>query len=229
MTPSPVIVEPCTELVGPLVTSSRDPLEMFSYFFNENFLHMIVHETNLFAAQSLAAANRNTTWETSIDELKAYLGFMIVMGVNRLPEVRDYWSRDEKLHNTFIASRITRDRFEEISRYLHFVDNTTLPARDEPGYHRLQKVLPVISEMKQRCLEAYSPHPQNSIDEAMIPFKGKVTYRINIQYLYNTVYMYTVQCMYTQYTCQVTVMETCTYTCNYCTYCTCDLLLFCIY
>ena len=115
MTPSPVIVEPCTELVGPLVTSSRDPLEMFSYFFNENFLHMIVHETNLFAAQSLAAANRNTTWETSIDELKAYLGFMIVMGVNRLPEVRDYWSRDEKLHNTFIASRITRDRFEEIS------------------------------------------------------------------------------------------------------------------
>jgi hypothetical protein len=173
MTPSPVIVEPCTELVGPLVTSSRDPLEMFSYFFNENFLHMIVHETNLFAAQSLAAANRNTTWETSIDELKAYLGFMIVMGVNRLPEVRDYWSRDEKLHNTFIASRITRDRFEEISRYLHFVDNTTLPARDEPGYHRLQKVLPVISEMKQRCLEAYSPHPQNSIDEAMIPFKGR--------------------------------------------------------
>ena len=39
MTPSPVIVEPCTELVGPLVTSSRDPLEMFSYFFNETFLH----------------------------------------------------------------------------------------------------------------------------------------------------------------------------------------------
>ena len=82
---------------------------------------------------------------------------MIVMGVNRLPEVREYWSRDEKLHNTFIASRITRDWFEEISRYLHFIDNTTLPARDEPGYHRLQKVLPVITEMKQRCLEAYSP------------------------------------------------------------------------
>ena len=106
--------------------------------------------TRPFAAQSLAAANKHTTWETSIEELKAYLGFMIVMGVNRLPKVRDYWSRDEKLHNTFIASRISHDRFEEISRYLHFVDNTTLPARDEPGYHRLQKVLPVISEMKQR-------------------------------------------------------------------------------
>ena len=111
---------------------------------------------------------------------------MLVMGVNRLPEIRDYWSRDEKLHNSFIASRISRDRFEEISRYLHFTDNTTLPARDEPSYHRLQKVLPMITELKRRFVEAYSPHAQNSIDEAMIPFKGIVTYRykhtVRVQY-----------------------------------------------
>ncbi len=121
---------------------------MFSHYFDEHLLGTIVHETNLFAAQSLAAVNRETTWETTIKELKAYLGFMLVMGVNRLPEIRDYWSRDEKLHNSFIASRISRDRFEEISRYLHFTDNTTLPARDEPSYHRLQKVLPMITELK---------------------------------------------------------------------------------
>ena len=145
---------------------------MFSHFFDERLLGMIVHETNLFAAQSLAAVNRETTWETTIEELKAYLGFMIVMGVNRLPEIRDYWSRDEKLHNSFSASRISRDRFEEIYRYLHFTDNTTLPARNEPAYHRLQKVLPMITELKRRFVEAYRPHAQNSIDEAMIPFKG---------------------------------------------------------
>ena len=98
---------------------------------------------------------------------------MIVMGVNRLPEIRDYWAWDEKLNNTFISSRITRDRFEEITRYLHFVDNNTLPLRDEPGYHRLQKVAPIITLMKERFLGCYNPHPQNSIDEAMIPFKGK--------------------------------------------------------
>ena len=107
---------------------------------------------------------------------------MIVMGVNRLPEIRDYWSRDEKLHN---ASRISRDRFEEISRYLHFTDNTTLPARDEPAYHRLQKVLPMITELQRQFVEAYRPHAQNSIDEAMIPFKGIIVYTCTV---YNTVY-----------------------------------------
>ena len=97
---------------------------------------------------------------------------MVVMGINRLPEIRDYWSTDDKLRNTFIASK-TRDRFEQISRYLHFVDNTRLPSQNEPGYHCLQKVLPIITHMKRKCKENYNPHPQNSVGEAMIGYKGK--------------------------------------------------------
>ena len=146
---------------------------MFSHFFSEDVLSLIVRETNRFAAQCLAAAsNTTTTWETNLEEVRAYLGFMVVMGVNRLPEIRDYWSVDTKLNNTFISSRITRKRFEEVTRYLHFVDNTTLPLRDEPGFHRLQKVMPIITAMKEKFEGNYNPHPQNSIDEAMIPFKG---------------------------------------------------------
>ena len=53
-----------------------------------------------------------------------YLGFIIFMGINRLPEIRDYWARDEKLHNT---SRITSDRFEERSQDVSCImDPTTL-------------------------------------------------------------------------------------------------------
>ena len=128
-------------------------------------------ETNRFAAQTLS---NTTTWETNAAEMKAYLGFHILMGINRLPEIRDYWARDAKLHYSPIASRISRDRFEEISRYLHFVDNTTLPSWDEPGYHRLQKVPPVVTALRERFLRCYNPHPQNSIDEAMIPYKGNI-------------------------------------------------------
>ena len=182
--PSQVAVTEYTATVGPRVPTSRDPLEMFSQFFDEDLLTLIVTETNRFAAQSIAATNRTASWETDVSELKAYLGFMIVMGVNRLREIRDYWSNDDKLHNTFIASRITRDRFE-ITRYLHFTDNSTLPSRDEPGYHRLQKVLPIVSAINEKCLNNYTPHAQNSIDEAMIPFKGT----------YNTHYIHVHKCI----------------------------------
>ena len=40
----------------------------------------------------------------------------------------------------------------------------TLPARDKPG---LQKVLPMITDLKQWFLSAYSLHPQNSIEKAI--------------------------------------------------------------
>ena len=129
MVPSPVIVQPCTFPVGPRVPTSRDPLEMFSHFMDDTFLSNIVRDTNRYAAQH-TSPHMHSTWETDLEELKAYLGFMIVMGLNHLPEIRDYWSTDPMLHN---ATRITRDRFEDISRNLHFVDNTDLPLRDEPG------------------------------------------------------------------------------------------------
>ena len=93
-------------------------------------------------------------------------------GINRLPEMRDYWSKDEKLHYSPIASQISRSRFGAITRHLHFADNRKLPSRGEPGYNRLQKVQPIITAVKQRCASIYQPNVQNSIDEAMIPFKG---------------------------------------------------------
>ena len=163
--PSPVTVEPCTTRVGPRVPTSRDPLEMFSHFFDHGFLSYIVQQTNRYARQCLAAANNHATWTTTVEELKAYLGFMILMGINRLPEI--HWSTDDKLHNSFIALRITRDRFEQISLYQHLVDNTNLPSQKEPGYHCLQKVFPVVTHMKTKCKENYNPHPQNCVDDAM--------------------------------------------------------------
>ena len=164
LTASPVTVEPCTgPVAGPRVPTSQNPQDMFSHFFNEALFDTIVQETNRFAAQSLAASNTNRIWETTTEEVKAYFGFMIVMGMNRLPEIRDYWSSDDKLHNNFIASRITRDRFEEISRYLHFTDNTTLPARDEPGYHRLQKVLPIVEHLHSAFWKLTGPTSRTAL------------------------------------------------------------------
>ena len=126
-------------------------------------------ETNRYAEQSL----RGAEWSMNADEIRAYLGFMILMDVNKLPEKRDYWSNSEYLHYSPISDRITRDCFEQITRYLHFVDNDILPARGEEGYFRTQKVDPVISALKQNSQAAYYPNREVSIDEAMISFKGR--------------------------------------------------------
>ena len=144
----PVVVAPFTEQAGPRVPLPHDPLGIFSLFFDDQLVGMIVEETN----------RTNKQWSTNADEIRAYMGFMILMGINHLPEIRDYWSTDELLRYSPIADRISRDRFEEITRYLHFVDSETLPARGEEGFSRLQRIDPVITALKDR-FKSTSPLP----------------------------------------------------------------------
>ena len=108
-----------------------------------------------------------------MEELKAYFGFMILMGIVKLPSIADYWKRDEVFNYVPISSRITRDRFFEIQRYLHFSDNSPLVAPGNDGYDRLGKIRPVIEMILEQILTVYNPHKEVSIDEAMIPFKGR--------------------------------------------------------
>ena len=109
----------------------------------------------------------------TVDELKAFLGFHILMAMNHLPSLDDYWRRDPLLHYAPIADRITRDRYRELSRYLHFADNDTLAPRGSPGYDRLGKVRPVIDHLSMKFAELYQPHCEVAIDEAMIKFQGR--------------------------------------------------------
>ena len=83
--------------------------------------------------------------------------FMILMGINQLPEIRDYWSTNEYLNYAPIANRISQDWFEQITRYLHFTDDLLL-SRGEEGYSQQQKVDPVINQVKDRFKSVYYPH-----------------------------------------------------------------------
>ena len=55
--------------------------------------------------------------------LKAYFGFMILMGLNQLPTLFDYWRLNVIYHYSPIASHISRKQFLDISRYLHYANN----------------------------------------------------------------------------------------------------------
>ncbi len=144
--------------------------------FTDDLLDHIVVETNRYASLCLSTTTPDGTippiWETNAPEVKAYLGFAILMGITRLPDLRDYWSTSEVLHYFPIASRIPRKRFLELSSFLHFVDNDDIVGRGQPGYDRLAKVRPVISALQTSFLASYRPNRENSIDEAMIKFKG---------------------------------------------------------
>ena len=55
-------------------------------------------------------------------------------GINQLPRNSDYWKDDPFIGNTGIKQTMTRNRFKEISQFLHFADSTRTPACGKNGY-----------------------------------------------------------------------------------------------
>ena len=103
------------------------------------------------------------------------------MGINQLPTLYDYWKTDSTYHYSPIADRIPRDRFIEISQFLHFTNNSDyMYQRTDLNYDRLWKIRPVITAISEKFLNTYNPHNTVSIDKAMIPFKGRCSLK---QYL----------------------------------------------
>ena len=123
---SPVDVRPFVQPTGLVAESTGDPGDLFALLFTPEIIRSIVVETNRYAAFCLRGSA--STWTTDEQEIRAYFGFYILMGLVRLPEIRDYWSNSDTFHYAPVADRISRKRFEEISRYLHFVDKESLPA-----------------------------------------------------------------------------------------------------
>ena len=166
-------IQPFTSHVGPTVPIPDSPLELFELFFTADLQEKIVDETNRYARQVMGDV-RYTSWtKITREELKAFIGFSILMGINRLPSLDDYWSKDPLLHYSPISDRIPRWRFREISRYLHFVNNDNLAPRGDPMHDRLGKVRPFIDHLSSKFSSLYDPSQDVAVDEAMIKFQGR--------------------------------------------------------
>ncbi len=122
-------------------------------------------------------AERYRSWRKL--DVKAFLGFSILMGINVLPCIEGYWQVDKILRYAPVADKISRDIFRDIFRdiscYLHFVQNSTLEPRGSPNHDRLGKIRPLLSFINGKCTEIYNPHKEVAVDEAMIKFQGRST------------------------------------------------------
>ena len=87
---------------------------------------------------------------------------------NNLPRLAIDWSSDPFIGNTGIQNVVTKNRFEELSQYLHFSNSATEPQRGDDNYDHLYKVRPVLSKVLENVQKAYEPSQNLSIDEQAV-------------------------------------------------------------
>jgi hypothetical protein len=135
------------------------PMQLFQYFMPQQLMEEFAHHTN-------AAAPHN--WRhTTAQELYAFLGVHIFMGIDRLPSIEMYWSTGYQ-HST-ITSIFSRDRFKQLRRYFLIVPAPVDAAPRNPIPH----VRALAEKLNQSFAAHFTPTKHLTLDEAMVAYKGR--------------------------------------------------------
>ena len=144
----------------------------------------IVENTNIFATVGYSNRNQNAgatdpDFQTTFAEISAFLGIVLFMGIVKLPRISMYFSRDIRLHQAGVASVFSKHQFFKILKFFHVADPRDMPDEDAPEY-KLFRIKPVIDTVSETFTKSYNPHREQSIDEVMVKFKGRLKF---LQYM----------------------------------------------
>ncbi|XP_065355426.1 piggyBac transposable element-derived protein 3-like [Calliphora vicina] len=139
------------------------PYVQFEKFFDDELVQMLCNESNSYAVYS---GQENP--KISMNEMRVFLGILIVTGYASVPSKRDYWTNESDLKNELVSDSMRRNRFDTIFRNIHFIDNAK-----QQGDDKIWKLRPYTDALKTRFLKHFHPEQCLSYDESMIEYYGR--------------------------------------------------------
>lgn len=149
------------------VNAQSKPKEFFDLFFTQEVLQLVADETLRYAQQA-----GDTEFKTTVHEISIYWGLCMVMGVIRKPSIFMYWSTAIYSSTPIFGKVMTRKRFQVLSRYIHFADNQANTPDD-----KLSKIRKYYDLITQSFHEIAMPGETISLDEALIRFFGRISFK----------------------------------------------------
>ena len=143
----------------------------------KHFLNKLVKYTNEYAHYKKHKNTKNKTKEEinqrktlaerwtdmNLEGMEKYLASIILMGLHRLPEYKDHFSKDQLLGSP-IQKFITQWTYEKTCAFLH---------ASEIGLKGKDKISGMINDIMLKSQKYYYPGTCVTIDERMISYKGK--------------------------------------------------------
>ncbi|CAH2008632.1 unnamed protein product [Acanthoscelides obtectus] len=150
------------------LTPDSKEVDYFLSLFSEEIVNIVVTETNRYAAQQKAK-----NWkDINLPELYVFLAITMLMPRVKKLEMKEYWSQDNLLHTAIFRQKMSRDRYFQIRRYLHFCNNEEVPLND-----RLYKIDQVMQKLRRNFQNNFYPFENLVIDESMVLFKGRLAFK----------------------------------------------------
>lgn len=159
-------------------------IEYFKLFFTDELFNQIVKETNKYAKDKIqinTPLSKNSAWRTWVDstvpEMKAFIGLIMNMALNPKPTIQDYFSTNFLDYQPYFKSIFSRERFMQLFWALHLgPPQSTGPVLGT--LTRSGKVRKFLQYLETKFQEHFCPSDKLSIDESTIGFKGRVTFKV---------------------------------------------------
>ena len=174
-------LQPCSLKEEGVVNMQTENVTIFEAFSKciglPGLLSMMKIESERYVAQN------GRQFQISEEEFCAFLVVNLLMGINKLPTMKSYWSVAGGLGNSPIQKAMTRARFLEILKNIHFADNhKELPPKESEEYDRARKLRPLFDHLGKHFQDMLQPEAHQSVDEHMCKFNGNSIMR---QYMKN--------------------------------------------
>ena len=164
-------------------TVGFEPHNYFALFINDDLLNCFVAETNRYADEFIAEGNlrrrsRANDWSpTDRKEMKQFMGLFFLMGIIHKPAIHMYWSTDPLFCTPIFSAIVSRNRFQLLLKFLHFNDNCQMPEPNDPSADKLFKLRPLLDHLFEKFQEVYVPARNISIDESLLLWKGRLSFK----------------------------------------------------
>ncbi|KAK9738798.1 Transposase IS4 [Popillia japonica] len=141
--------------------SLRDcnPVQIFEKLFDIKVFELLTQQTILYSRQK-----NNHDFFVTLEEMKKFIGILLLSGYHKLPQQRMYWLLDEDLGVEMVSKCMSRNRFLEIKKYLHLCNNDILDKNDKMFKLKLR---PLINILNKNFRQLGFFHEKLSVDEAM--------------------------------------------------------------
>ena len=155
------------------------PIDVYSKMVTDDIYDLIVRQTyfnaqQVISSQRISRKSRLNLWkDTDKTEVKKFLAIVLYMGVIKYPSIETYWSEDPFYKNNFVPQLMSRNRFQLLLRFIHFVDNQS-PENDKD---RLYKVRNLLTLLEKNFTECRKPGKYIAVDETMVPWRGRLLFR----------------------------------------------------
>ncbi|XP_065674004.1 piggyBac transposable element-derived protein 4-like [Hydra vulgaris] len=158
---------------------NRTPLTIFEAFVTDDLVDLIVEQSNLFAVQYrknniIKDKSRIQKWiPLGRNDIRLYIAFILYRGILWKPTHAMYFSTNPLFDTPIIRKVLSFDRFCLIEKFLHFVDNSSLPIH----FCKKAKIKPIYDYLVNKFKTLYIPNKNISIDELQLLWKGHLSWK----------------------------------------------------